>query len=110
MKQITYMVYGTNRLLKKGAILVTDAKDIIGKFPKLKYQQISINKKSAEPCFIQEEYLPIYIELQKCNHDSNEISRKLNMPIQEVNNVLFMLELENRIEKLPGGEYKIKNE
>lgn len=110
MKEIIYMVYGTNRLLKKGAILVTDAKDIIEKFPKLKYHKISINEKSVATCYIQEEYLPVYRELQKRSCDINEICRRLSMPIQEINNILFMLELENHIEKLPGGEYQIKNE
>lgn len=104
------MEFGTNRLLKKGAILVTEAKDIIERFPELNYQQISLDTKKINTCFIPKEYLPVYKEIQKRSIEINEICRNLNMPIQEVNNILFMLELENYIEKLPGGEYQIKLE
>ena len=62
------------------------------------------------PCFIKKEYLPVYKEIQKSKKDANVLSRTLKITIQEVNNVLFMLELENYIEKLPGGEYQIKTE
>lgn len=59
---------------------------------------------------MKKEYLPIYKEIQKDRKEANLISRTLKMPIQEVNNILFMLEIENYIEKLPGGEYQIKEE
>lgn len=104
------MEYGTNRILKKGGILVTEAKDIIENFPELDYEQISLTTKEINPCFIQKEYLPVYREIQKNKKDINDICRTLQMPIKEINNILFMLELENYIEKLPGGEYQIKIE
>ena len=104
------MVFGTNRLIKKGGILVTDVKDIIESFPELNYEQISLTTKRINPCFIKKEYLPVYKEIQKSKKDANVLSRTLKITIQEVNNVLFMLELENYIEKLPGGEYQIKTE
>lgn len=104
------MEFGTNRLLKKGGILVTEAKDIIESFPELNYEQISLTTDRINPCFIQKEYLPVYKEIQKSKKDVNVLSRILKMPIRELNNILFMLELENYIEKLPGGEYQIKIE
>lgn len=110
MKKIISMEFGTNRLLKKGNILVTEAKDIIESFPELNYKQISLDTEKISYCFIPKEYLPVYKEIQKNKKDINELSRTLKMPIQDVNNILFMLELENYIEKLPGGEYQIKIE
>ena len=101
---------GTNRMLKNGAIAVTEPKDVIDFFPQLTYHARK-NKQSRNIVVqVKEEYLPVYGALQSGNMSADAISRKLQRPIQEVNQILFMLELEGNIEKLPQGEYQLKGE
>lgn len=85
-------------------------KDIIDNLPELNYEQLSIESKQINPCFIEKDCLPVYQQIQKSKKDANTISRNLKMPVQQVNSILFRLELENYIEKLPGGDYQIKIE
>ena len=103
------MEYGTNRLLKQGATLVTDVKDIMNSFPNLDYEEQ--NKPSGiNKNLVPEQYLEIYRLIQKKGLDTNEICRELKMPVNKVSSLLFMMELEGFAEKLSSGEYKIKGE
>ena len=74
---------GTNNLIKKGGILLTDVNQILELFGKQK------NKKNEEL-------------------NINDISRELNINIAEINMKLTMMELEGLIEVTPGGIIKLK--
>ena len=96
---------GTNRLLKRGAILVTEVKDI------LKYFENIHDKEGIKEGFtveIPEEYRKIYREIQKQELTAEEISKKVKMNISKVNTILTMLELEDYIQSLPGNYFQIK--
>ena len=96
-----------NRLIQKGAILVTEPKDIIEKYPELNLKKENVlneKEKVVEP-ELQEVYEilsyeePIHI---------NEITKKLHIEISEVNYKLMLLELDDKIVSLPGNIYKKK--
>lgn len=95
---------GTNRLLKKGAILVTEVKDI------LKYFENIYDEDIKEKFIIEvpEKYRKIYKEIEKQELTAEEISKKVKMNISEVNTILTMMELEDYIQSLPGNYFKIK--
>lgn len=95
---------GTNRLLKKGAILVTEVKDI------LKYFENIYDEDIKEKFIIEvpEKYRKIYKEIEKQELTAEEISKKVKMSISEVNTILTMMELEDYIQSLPGNYFKIK--
>lgn len=95
---------GTNRLLKKGAILVTEVKDI------LKYFENIYDEDIKEKFIIEvpEKYRKIYKEIEKQELTAEEISKKVKMNISEVNTILTIMELEDYIQSLPGNYFKIK--
>ncbi len=103
------MEYGTNRLLKHGAILALDAKDIIDKIPELKYEERK-EKNVMNEKIVPTQYLEIYRLIKKKKMNSNMLCRSLNKPINEVNSLLFMMELEGFVKRLPSNEYDIKGE
>ena len=57
---------------------------------------------------IPREYRKIYEEIRYEPINADEIRKKVNMPISEVNTILTMLELEGFIESAPGSYYKRK--
>lgn len=93
---------GTNRLLKKGAILVTEAIDIIRHF------ELSELVENVEklPIEMPEEYREIYQLLEEKTMSVNEISKSTNKSIPDVNTILTMLELEGFIKRVPGNCFK----
>lgn len=97
---------GTNRLIKQGAFLVTDIKDITKHFdlPKtIKINNAKIIRK------IPKEYEGVY-ECIKCGiTDTNDIIKKLKIDIKELNYILTMLEIENYIAK-DKGKFHIKED
>lgn len=119
---------GNNKLIKdKIATIVCTTKDIIEEIPNLKYKEIIeyktndskidkavfknlseennnrkrqvIKKRKCE----NENYNEVYkfITEETCSLD--EIYKKCNKNISEINNILLMLEIEGYIEKVPGG-------
>lgn len=100
---------GTNRLIQKGAIIVTNAKDIIKEFPFLTYkmpekekiEEIQIHKK-RKFCN-NHEYNEIYQLITKNPITLNEIYEKSNKTISQINTIVLMLELEGYIKKVAGG-------
>lgn len=94
---------GTNRLLKRGAILVTELQDILKYFDNI--EQIEKQKNTLE-IEMPEEYLLIYKQIINEQLNADEISKKTKMNISKVNTILTMLELEGYIESLPGNYYK----
>ena len=96
---------GTNRLIRNGAILVTSTKQIIDEFNFLKYKKIennnNIKKIKKEPA--NKEFKKVYNLIKRGVKDINELCKKSNMKIQDMNNILFMLELEGFIIRRAGG-------
>ena len=92
-----------NKLIQEGAFLVTNVEDIIENYPELDLIKVEVQKeKNVEP-----EFKEIYDIL---SYDEpihiNEIAKKLNLSISEINAKLMMLELEEKIVSLPGNNYK----
>lgn len=104
---------GTNNLIKKGAILVTEPNEIIKKYKMPKVKQITIedlernNEVSlSELGSIKEEYRNIYKELY-IPLSINEISFRKGIDIKEIYEKIFMMEMEGLIE-YKESKYKIK--
>lgn len=96
---------GTNRLLKRGAKLVTGVEDILQYFENV--ERIETGEKEFE-IEVPEEYKKIYEKIQNEPINADEISKKIKKSISEVNTVLTMLELEGFIESIPGSYFKRK--
>lgn len=95
---------GTNRLLKKDAILVTDILDIVKHY---EISEIIESEKSME-VQIPKEYQDCYNLIGMEPISANQISKMTNKSISETNTILTMLELEGLIKSLPGN-YFCKN-
>lgn len=97
---------GTNRLISKGAKIVTNTQDIIKEFPFLSYKKPPKEKEvkiqSRKVCR-NPKYNKIYQFITEDPISLNEIYEKSKEKIAEINNVLFMLEIEGYIEKVVGG-------
>lgn len=89
---------GTNNLIKNGAKLVTDIDEILSEF------ELEQEKKSNE-IEISEEYKKIYNVLTFSPIHINEICKKTNSTMSEVNQVITMLEIEGLIKALPNNEF-----
>lgn len=96
---------GTNRLIREGAKIVTSTEDIIKEFPFLQYQRPpkQIKTRTNRKICKNKEYNGIYQFITENPISLNEIYKKSNKNISEVNNILLMLELEGYIEKVVGG-------
>lgn len=98
---------GTNKLIRKGAILVTSTKEIIEEFEFLKYKKIENikeeEKERKKEKIINKEYQKIYELIQSGEKNINEICKKSGKDIKETNSILFMLEIEGYITKTAGG-------
>lgn len=99
---------GTNRLIKKGASLITSTKDIIESFDFLEYKEelIKENKNKAEEKREpkEEKYRKIYRLINKGENTPIKIAEKIGSSIKSINNILIMLEIEGYIKK-EKGEY-----
>ena len=99
---------GTNRLIKKGASLVTSTKDIIESYDFLEYKEELIkkqknkNEEKREPK--EEKYKKIYRLIKKGENTSIKIAEKTGSSTKAINNMLIMLEIEGYIKK-EKGEY-----
>lgn len=111
---------GTNRLIQKGAILITSTKDIINEFKFLTYKQVEKKEESKITKSKKEEpknkkniitkkplknleYQEIYNLISSEVISINEIYQKSNQSISKINQALFMLEIEGYIQKKAGG-------
>ena len=90
---------GTNKLIKNGAILVEDIKDVAQNLDILKLKRKSTN--------INEEYKAIYELLKQGDLSVEEISNILNEDFFDVLKKLSRMEIDNIVEK-DINKYKIK--
>lgn len=93
---------GTNRLLKKGAILVTDVSDIIRYFDFLSNNKKKVNKTYEVKKNVPNDYLLVYQFIKDKPINIEEIIKKACLTSGQVNYILTMLELDGYIESLPG--------
>jgi len=89
---------GTNELIKKGARLVTDAKDILDEF-------VIHNEEENKKEEINQEYRKVYDVLGNVPMHINEICKKTKSSMAEVNQIITMLEIEGLIKSLPNNEF-----
>lgn len=98
---------GTNRLIQNGAKIVMCAEDIMEEFPFLPYKippkEKQIKTQKCKKICHNKEYNKIYQFITEKTISLNEIYKKSNENIANINNILLMLELEGYIEKTVGG-------
>ncbi len=99
---------GTNRLLKRDGILVTNVNDILEYYNKSKVKQISIeeieNKKQIQ---VKPEYEKVYKIIKEGPIHINKISKESGINISELNSLLLMMELEGLITNKAGSNYEV---
>lgn len=98
---------GTNNLIKKGAILVTNSNEILTQIGENVEKNTEKNKKAKLE--IPDEYKEIYEKLEEGKIGTNELARSLNHTIVQINQKLTLMELEGLIEMLPGNVVQIKD-
>lgn len=87
---------GCNKLIQEGASLVMSPKEIM---------QILEFEPEEDKIALDEEYEEIYGAICSIEQSADEIARRLNKSIQEVNEKLFILEVDGFIKSLPGDKY-----
>ena len=85
---------GTNELIKNGATLITEIKDILDEF--------AIQNKKEE---VNQEYKKVYEVLTSTPIHINQICKITNSSMAEVNQIVTMLEIEGLIKSLPNNEF-----
>ncbi len=96
---------GTNRLIQKGAKMITNTEQIIKEFPFLTYkmppsnEKIPINRKVCK----NKEYHEVYQIITEKPISISEIYQKAHKTMGEINTILLKLELEGLIQKVAGG-------
>ena len=96
-----------DKLIQEGAYLVIQVEDIIKKYPELNLKKLDVKEPKKQK--VEAEFKEIYdiLSYEEAIH-INEISRKLQISISEINSKLIMLELDDKIVSLPGSNYKKK--
>ena len=89
---------GTNELIKKGTKLVTDVKDILDEF-------LINNEEENKKDEVNQEYKKVYDVLTNNPIHINEICKKTNSSMAEVNQIITMLEIEGLIKSLPNNQF-----
>lgn len=98
---------GTNRLIKRGAKLVTNVDDIIEEYEFIKNNKVNkqIEEVEYEEIEIKSEYKKIYNLLTKEPKNINEICRETKEDINTVSSKLMLMQLEGYITQLPGNQF-----
>lgn len=87
--------YGTNKLLQEGANLVMSTQDILDLLGDNEGLMQQVDGKFKE----------VYDNLCAIPQTVDEISKRVNKRISEVNEILFMLEVDGFVTSLPGDKY-----
>ena len=96
---------GTNKLIQEGAILVTDAKDIINKFKflhKIRAKKDVIVKVEQT---INEKYRKIYELIPEEGININDMVVSNNLNLSEVMENITMLEIMGKVKRKAGNKY-----
>lgn len=99
----------TNELIQKGANLVTNADDIINYYEDM----VFIKREKIEKDIyidVPKDLISVYKIINNKPQNINEIARKSNLSISEVNYKTMMLQLEDLIVQLPGQRFIRKDE
>lgn len=99
---------GTNRLLKRDGILVTDVNDILKYYSFPRTKQMEIEEIEDKEKYVNPEYKKVYETMGEEAIHINMLCNLLNDEIAEMNATLLMMELEGLVESLPGNMYKRK--
>ena len=100
---------GTNRLLKKGAIPITDTTDVLNKLKLTEFKEIyKKNRKSnilnkRKHNFSDIKQTSIFNLINQKPISANDLSRKSGYSVSEVLSTLFILEMDGCIKKVQGG-------
>ena len=102
---------GNNRLIRNQiAVMVRTTKDIIDEISEVQYidykENVELNANVKKVC-LNNEYNEVYQFISQVPCTVNEIYKKTNKSISEINNILLMLELEGYIKKVARG-YKVE--
>lgn len=97
---------GTNRMLKKGAHLVTNTSDILDKLNLSDYKEVYNNinfseKTNLKPSDLKQ--LNILNHISQVPISSNDLARESGYSVNYVLSTLFILEMNGYIKKVPGG-------
>lgn len=96
--------YGTGTLIKEGAKLVLSPQDILDEFG-INSDSEDILEEEKQDIEIDEEYKAVYDVLSKIPINTNEICKRVNKSIGEVNVILTMLELQGVIKQVGVNEF-----
>ena len=91
---------GTNKLISEGAYLVVSPVEIL---EILEYEGYNLSKENK----VKTEYIDVYKNIGTIPITANEISRLTNKKVNEVNEILFMLEIDKFIKSFGTGRYVI---
>lgn len=95
---------GTNYLIKQGASLVSDYKDVLEVIG-ANDLQINVNEEKKEKIKLANDEEIIYNFLKANPVSFDFIVANINMPINKLSSCLIMLEMKGLIKKLPGQKY-----
>jgi len=118
----SYKSYGTHWLIKQGAILVENAKDVLDNISpfhlldcKSTYKGILDTTKKNKKNFLLEQIgglssdeKRLYEALEPYSQHIDDLSNKLNIPVSKVGALLVQLELKDLVISLPGQMYQLK--
>lgn len=99
----------TNDIIKNGGYLVTNIDDILETYKNIEFKKRKIIERNIY-LDIPPELLDVYKEISDKPKDINEISRNTGLSVNEVNYKIMMLQLENKIQELPGQTFIRKKE
>ena len=92
----------SNQIIQRGAKLVTCIDDILNEFENVKF----IKRERIETnCLVDHDYIDVFNLLNNEPQHINELAKKLNYNIQEINYKLMMLEIDGHIIQLPGKNF-----
>lgn len=96
---------GVNRLLKDGANLVTEARDILETLWPAATAALPVLANDPLPKLLSKEQLTVYKTLNEEPLHIDELVRKCNLTAMELSDILLHLELAGGAEQLPGMRY-----